>query len=107
MRRLLSLVTVLTLPALADAVMDPTQPPTNWRPSAAQGHSGTSVPKLTSILVGRARRVAVIDGVAMKEGQSANGITVVRIDKTSVDARIGGQPVRLELAHANVTKEPR
>jgi MSHA biogenesis protein MshK len=99
---------VLSLPAVADALADPTQPPPNWRP--VETHDGTSVPaapKLTSILVSDERRVAVIDGVAFHEGQTSNGVTVVRIDKAWVDARVGEQPVRLKLASANMTKELR
>jgi len=107
MRRLLSLAAVLALPALADTLADPTQPPASWRSNATHEHSGGAAPKLTSILVSEARRVAVIDGVAIREGQSANGITVVHIDKTWVDARIGDSPLRLRLADANVTKESR
>ena len=44
--------------------------------------------RLTSILVSPSRRVAVIDGVSLREGQTANGITVVHIGKTWVDARV-------------------
>ena len=107
MRRWLTLMTMFTLPALADTLADPTQPPPNWRPTPTHGDAGVVAPKLTSILVSDARRVAVIDGVALREGQSANGVTVVRIDKTWVDARVGEQPLRLKLAGANVTKELR
>jgi hypothetical protein len=99
---------VLSLPAVADTLADPTQPPSNWR--SAESHGGASAaeaPKLTSILFGAARRVAVIDGVSFREGQTTNGITVVRIDKAWVDARVGEQPVRLKLAAANMTKELR
>ena len=107
LQRFLSLMAVLALPALGETLADPTQPPSNWRPSAAHASAGAAAPKLTSIIVGPARRVAVIDGVAIKEGQSTNGLTVVRIDKKWVDARIGEQPIRLKLAAANMTKELR
>src|SRR5262249_37711847 len=97
--RWLSLLTALALPAVAETLADPTQPPPNWRPVAADSTGPASAaPKLTSILVSDARRVAVIDGVAFHEGQTTNGITVVRIDKAWVDARFGGQPLRLKLA---------
>jgi hypothetical protein len=107
MRRLLAFAAVLALPALADTLTDPTRPPADWRPKSTQNPSAGAAPKLTSILVSRARRVATIDGVTVKEGESANGITVVRIEKTWVDARVGDRPVRLVLGDANVTKEVR
>ncbi len=109
MRALLSLLTVLALPAVADVLNDPTRPPANWQPQPARGRraAAAQAPQLTSILVSHSRRVAVIDGVALSEGQSANGLTVVHIDKGWVDARVRDTSIRLSLADANVTKEPR
>jgi MSHA biogenesis protein MshK len=108
MRALLSLLTVLSLPAVAEVLADPTRPPANWRSEPIQnGAAGQSGPKLTSILVSRSRRVAVIDGVALSEGQSSNGLTVVHIDRAWVDARVRDTSIRLSLADVNVTKEPR
>lgn len=105
-----SLLTVLSLPAAASDLVDPTRPPANWqvKPSdASVAATARAGPKLTSILVSPSRRVAVIDGIAMREGQSANGITVVHIGKTWVDARVSDSPLRLSLSDANITKEPR
>ena len=108
MRVMLSLLSVLSLPAVAEVLADPTRPPTNWQAEPAQATTSAKPgPKLTSILVSTSRRVAVIDGVSLTEGQSANGVTVVRIGKTWVDARLHDAPLRLSLNDANVTKEPR
>lgn len=105
---MLSLLTVLSLPALAEVLADPTRPPPNWQAGPARTAAAEQGgPKLTSILVSRSRRVAVIDGVSLSEGQSANGVTVVHIGKTWVDARLHDVPLRLSLNDANVTKEPR
>lgn len=105
---MLSLLTVLSLPAVAEVPFDPTRPPANWQaepaPAAASGQTG---PKLTSILLSPSRRVAVIDGVPLTEGQSANGVTVVHIGKGWVDARLRDTPLRLSLNDANMTKELR
>ena len=110
-RAMVSLLTVLSLPAAANDLSDPTRPPTNWqeKPADVSGAPNRPAvgPRLTSILVSPSRRVAIIDGVALREGQSANGITVVHIGKTWVDARASGAPMRLSLSEANVTKEPR
>lgn len=108
MRALLSLFAVLALPAVADVLADPTRPPANWQPEPTQaGAQKQGMPQLTSILVSHSRRVAVIDGVALSEGETANGLTVVHIDKGWVDARLRDKSVRLSLADANVTKERR
>jgi len=108
MRALLSLFVVLSLPAAAEVLTDPTRPPTNWEPKPTAGQSQTpAAPRLTSVLVSAARRVAVIDGVTLAEGQSANGVTVVRVARGWVDANVRGAQVRLTLSEANVIKEPR
>jgi len=108
MRTMLSLLTLLALPAVADVLNDPTRPPGDWTSRPAQpGAAAQAAPKLTSILVSSSRRVAVIDGAALSEGQSANGLTVVHIDKGWVDARVRDTSIRLSLADENVVKEPR
>jgi hypothetical protein len=108
MRALLSLLTALSLPAVADVLADPTRPPAEWQAVPSHGQSAeTAAPKLTSILISPSRRVAVIDGIALREGQTANGITVVHIGKGWVDARVRETSLRLSLNDANVTKEPR
>ncbi len=109
-RAIVSLLTALSLPAVAGELSDPTRPPANWQ--AKPSEASTTVnqrtgPRLTSILVSPSRRVAVIDGVSLREGQSANGLTVVHIGKTWVDARVSDSSLRLSLSDANVTKEPR
>jgi hypothetical protein len=110
-RAILSLLTVMSLPAAANDLSDPTRPPTDWqtkRADPARAPTGVHVgPRLTSILTSPSRRIAVIDGMSLHEGQTANGLTVVHIGKTWVDARVSGAPLRLSLSDANVTKEPR
>ncbi len=110
-RAILSLLTALSLPAAANELSDPTRPPTVWqakRADPALAPMGIQVgPRLTSILTSPSRRIAVIDGMSLHEGQTANGLTVVHIGKTWVDARVGGAPLRLSLSDAKVTKEPR
>ncbi len=108
MRACWSLLTALTLPAVAGVLADPTRPPSNWQADPARaGSAKQDAPRLTSILIGVSRRVAVIDGSALSEGQTSNGVTVVHIGKGWVEARVHGTTVRLSLADAGVTKEPR
>jgi MSHA biogenesis protein MshK len=107
MRAMLSLLTALSLPAVAEVLADPTQPPAEWQAAPQHGLAESGRPRLTSILISPSRRVAVIDGISLREGQSANGLTVVHIGKSWVDARVRDTSVRLSLSDANVTKEPR
>lgn len=108
MRALLSLFAVLSLPAAAEVLTDPTRPPANWEPNGSAAQSLTpAAPRLTSVLVSAERRVAVIDGVTLAEGETANGVTVVHVARGWVDASVRGAPMRLSLTDANVIKEPR
>jgi len=108
MRTLLSLLAVLSLPAAADVLTDPTRPPANWEPKPSGTQSqAAAVPRLTSVLVSETRRVAVIDGVTLAEGETVNGVTVVHVARDWVDATVRGAPIRLSLTDANVIKEPR
>lgn len=86
LRRLLVATVVASMvpiTAPAATLPDPTRPPTA-RDDAAQ-----SVPlrdlRLDSILLSPHRRVAVIEGVAMQEGDNHNGIRVRRIDRNGVE----------------------
>lgn len=83
------LVLLASSPA-AHALQDPTKPPG----SAAQAASVMPARdlQLGSILLGNQRRVAVIDGVALQEGDSHDGIRVRRIHKDRVEVTDRGQP---------------
>jgi MSHA biogenesis protein MshK len=106
MRALVSICAVLALPAAAATLHDPTQPPTNWRGAGPVASAATKAdPRLTSVLISANRRLAVIDGVTVSEGQSIGEIDVLHIGPTWVDARVGGTPVRLALGGANMTKD--
>lgn len=64
------------------ALQDPTRPPGAGRSVAAPVPERTL--SLDSILIGAGRRVAVIEGEALTEGQSVDGIRVVRIHSNRV-----------------------
>lgn len=69
--------------AVADALQDPTRPP------EARVPGGQAVVvrdlELGSILLGSERRIAIIEGVALQEGESHNGIQVQRIYRDKVE----------------------
>ena len=81
-------LTAACLPARAQNLVDPTQPPPEARLSApgaeatAPVHSG---PQLQSVLIGtRGREVAVIDGQLLRKGDKIDGAQLVRISKNQV-----------------------
>jgi MSHA biogenesis protein MshK len=80
---------LLALPAAgtADAapLNDPTRPPAAALPAAAGTSAG---PQLQSVLVGRApggRRIAVIDGETVRQGDDFHGARVARVGDTEVE----------------------
>jgi MSHA biogenesis protein MshK len=83
-------VLAMALTTGVQALQDPTRPP-DARPAAAQAQPARDI-ELGSILLGSQRRIAVIDGVALREGDSHDGITVRRIHRDKVDVTDRGQP---------------
>lgn len=83
-------VLMLLVSPASHALQDPTRPPG----SAAQ--SVSVVPardlQLGSILLSAQRRVAVIDGVALQEGDSHDGVRVRHIYNDRVEVTDRGQP---------------
>lgn len=80
----LLLITLLTLASCnASALQDPT------RPDGFGTGQQTQVPekdfKLASIFIGADRRVAVINGVTRREGQTFEGVRVKRIHPDRVE----------------------
>ncbi|AMQ91026.1 MULTISPECIES: hypothetical protein [Marinobacter] len=74
----------------AYALQDPTRPPgADSQPVVA---SPAREIRLGSILLGKERRIAVIEGVALKEGDSHDNIRVRRIFKDRVEVTDRGQP---------------
>jgi MSHA biogenesis protein MshK len=85
------MMTLVSLGSLqAYALQDPTRPPdADSQPVVA---SPAREIRLGSILLGKERRIAVIEGVALKEGDSHDNIRVRRIFKDRVEVTDRGQP---------------
>jgi MSHA biogenesis protein MshK len=85
---MLSALVLTALPAHAQTLADPTQPPPESRllaPGAADAPVVSSGPQLQSILIGaRGREVAVIDGQTLRKGDKINGAVLVQIGKNQV-----------------------
>jgi MSHA biogenesis protein MshK len=84
----LSALLLAALPAPAQTLADPTQPPPESRllaPGAADASVVSAGPRLQSILIGtRGREVAVIDGQTLRKGDKINGAVLVQIGKNQV-----------------------
>lgn len=89
--------------ARAQDVADPTRPPALLSaPAANRGQPGSAAgePQLQSILVSLrpgGRRVAVIDGKTLRQGERIGGAVVERIGATEVVLRKGNQKQVLKL----------
>ena len=79
---------ICTAPALAQTLLDPTQPPPEARlgtPGAADLAPVRSGPQLQSVLLGNhGRQVAVIDGQSLQVGDKINGATLVKVRQDHV-----------------------
>lgn len=80
----LLLITMLALASVnALALQDPTRP--DGFGASQQAQVAEKEYTLASIFIGNDRRVAVIDGVARKEGQTFEGVRVRRIHPDRVE----------------------
>lgn len=80
--------------ALANNLPDPTRPLTVASGTDAIAEQAL---KLDSILVASSRKLAVINGAPIQEGQRVNGILVRRIGAGAVDVNYQGQNQTLVL----------
>ena len=88
-----------------DGREDPTRPE-QW--VSTKTVSGVAVPKLNSVLIGGERRLAVIDGRVMSEGERRGGVTLWKVEADRVEVSLaGGGRVTLRLARKGMNKEVR
>jgi len=86
--------------AHAQALQDPTRPPSQFGARAGAAASAPARPQLQSVLIARAaggRRVAVIDGETVPLGGSFRGARVVRVTQTEVELARGRERQVLKL----------
>ena len=94
--------------ASAQAVQDPTRPPTQMLRPAANA-AATDAPQLQSILVGRAaggRRLAVIDGKTVRVGDQVGNARVLGISQAQVVLQRGTRREVLTLQGAAAAPAP-
>ena len=91
----------------ATSERDPTRPPGRMATSPV-AQENKAVPELSSVLVGATRRIAVIDGKVMAEGEERGGVKVWQIKADRVVVSVAGRkPVTLMLDKAPIHKELR
>lgn len=113
-RRMSTVVLLLGLAAAAGAnvpdLQDPTRPLKAAPVAAGHGVPGKASPRptLQSVLIGPRRRVAVIDGYRMTEGQERRGLKVWKIRSDGVVVSVDGSPrMTLKLTNTRMHKELR
>jgi hypothetical protein len=96
-----------TVAVAASPVADPTRP-SRLTTQTSQQTSGAVAGGwiLNSTLVSPYRRVAVINGAHVSEGESVDNATVVQIRKLDVDIRVSGKRITLPLLPDIVKRQP-
>lgn len=95
---------VLASAAQAQALADPTRPPTMMSQAATEG-TATRGPHLQSVLISGTRKLAVIDGVTVPLGGRFDGATVIAIAETEVTLRHGEGVQTLKL-YPGIERQP-
>lgn len=84
----------------AEELSDPTRPPSPAELAAWRGHAPTGASsefRLESILIGAGRRVAIINGRRLTEGETIDAATVVRIRPSRVELELDGRTLQLNV----------
>lgn len=96
---------LLIVPVSLQALEDPTRPPgASLLTSAEADATGM---QLTSILVSAGRRLAIINGQTVRQGQQVGNARVVKIEPTAVIVVQNGERKRLALLPSTIKKAKR
>jgi MSHA biogenesis protein MshK len=105
-RRQLALCALLTaLPVFGSALIDPTRPAGQGSTATVRAHTAHSDWTLDSTLVAPDRRVAVINGKRVSEGETVDGARVIQIRKLEVLIQAAGKRKTLQLLPDIVKKQ--
>jgi MSHA biogenesis protein MshK len=84
---------------------DPTRPE-RW--SSVQPQAQMELPTLSSVLLGNGRKLAVLDGRVMAEGETRAGMKLWKVESDRVVLSMNeGAPLTVRLDKTNVIKEKR
>ena len=98
--------TLTALPVPGSALIDPTRPASHGQAAAAHAGESRRGWTLDSTLVAPDRRVAVINGKRVSEGESVDGARVIEIRKLDVLIQADGRRMTLQLLPDIVKKQP-
>jgi len=104
MRALVTILLLASLPAGADVLRDPTAPPRDAS-RASSSDAQHAEPRLTTVLIASDRRVAVIDGHALAEGEARDGLKLVSVRADGATVTVNGAARELHLEGAHMIKE--
>jgi MSHA biogenesis protein MshK len=111
MRRFLALVLGVGLYAAAAAqserLVDPTRPPSTPDPTRKDDAAPTAGPQLQSVLISPARRIAVISGQTVVQGDKYGDATVAEITEGAVHLRYANRRQTLQLVPGIVKRDRR
>ena len=100
MFKLAILITTLLFVSTAFALSDPTRP-SGFRAAPAKEQAL----QLETILIGEQRKIAVINGKALTEGERIGEATVVQINKHKVQVKKAGKMINLEPRRISIRQE--
>ena len=96
---LIALLLGATVTTQSLALTDPT------RPSSFRAQARQESLRLESILFSDTRKVAVINGKALAQGDSIGSATVTAINRNSVKLKRSGKVLVLEIQHPSIRQE--
>jgi MSHA biogenesis protein MshK len=94
------LAVMLSAPACAEGLTDPTRPPSGFDVTASGARSAEAAPAalvLESVLIHPDSRIAIISGERLALGQKIRGLRLVKIADTEVVLLDGGERRTLKL----------
>jgi hypothetical protein len=94
------LAVMLSAPACAEGLTDPTRPPAGFDVTAGSARSAEAAPSalvLESVLIHPDSRIAIISGERLALGQKIRGLRLVKIADTEVVLLDGGERRTLKL----------
>lgn len=95
-----SVYCLLFIATTAWSLPDPTKP-TSYRAATAVAQSLT----LESILISDERKLAIINGVVVTEGENVGSVKVVNISQSGVKVNSDGKALFLKLDNASIRQE--
>jgi MSHA biogenesis protein MshK len=93
--------------AQSESLVDPTRPPSAPDPARKGDAAPTAGPRLQSVLISPARRIAVISGQTVVQGGKYGDATVAEITESAVHLRYANRKQTLQLVPGIVKRDRR